>query len=126
MYPEAIDRSLIDCVDVGTLGFFPSDFCGTSCSTIQQKVIVTSEDYQVILLSELVYVEKFKGRIIKGKREKMVGNVLRAVGAYYVSPTSFRSLMKVTFYTHKTTSFFLEASEQVWTVLEKKIVTYKR
>jgi len=41
----------------------------------------TNEDYQVFLLSELVYVEKFKRRMIKGKREKMVGNVVMVVGA---------------------------------------------
>jgi len=44
----------------------------------------------------------------------MVGNVVRGVGAYYVSPTSFRSLRKVTFYTHKNTSSFLEAPGQIW------------
>jgi len=76
----------------------------------------TNEAYQVFLLSELVYVEKFKRQIIKGKREKMVENVMRVVGAYYLNPASFRSLMKVTFYTHKTTTSFLEAPGQIWIV----------
>jgi len=44
----------MDCVDIRNLGFFRSDFCVTSFSTIQQRVIDTSEDYQVFLLSELV------------------------------------------------------------------------
>jgi hypothetical protein len=91
MYPEVIERSLMDCVDIGTLGFFRSDFCGTSSLAIQQGVIDTNEDYQVFLLSELVYVEKFKRRMIKGQREEMLGNLVRGVGAYYLSLTSFRT-----------------------------------
>jgi hypothetical protein len=44
----------MDCVDVGAVRFFRSDFCGNSFSTIQQRVGDPSEDYQVFLLSELV------------------------------------------------------------------------
>jgi hypothetical protein len=67
----------MDCVDIDTVGFFRSDVCGASCSTIQQRVIDINEDYQVFLLSVLVYVEKFKRRMIKGERAKMAGNMGR-------------------------------------------------